>query len=850
MQNDGFAEDGATPSWERKVGWLDEEENRVDKDGFLLDFDGNVKKGKHGEKLKGKGTIRFDVHENIRLENLLEFYRNRANWLQYKGENEKYDFFREITLANKKGYVNNKLIDWLDGKSTVFRGSEAEVVPKYILKAVEEKHGVTDKRLSERTEKEDYMEFADILEAEAYIATVVRPMNLSYIENYASEGELPKALKNLLEKSHMTKRMWGGKPLWQFMALLPEKYTSMKDLDGVLGGTIIKNYLGFYYLSDFEKLEELYGKEKGDGSYDISESTLFNFDGLRKIRNKQVERNNKTYTKVDYDSYFNFGYKLRTDENNVIKDAAGNMYIKEDNGEVRDRAGNMIIEANGDIVNPDAAKKIIEGFENKKLKGAFKIVSDENGDARMVEQRDEKGNVLKDKEGKIKWKAETSIKSENGFIKLINYFPEFTTNPNLRGIVQEAIGEDASASGGKKLSATNKEYANNMAMFLVRFTGAAARNEVAIGGEYPPMADALSRLIHYRAGRFKYIDEGISDGKAKDQGKAGKTGNRETIGQFKSILTEPMLGITTTAWSGREGEAGSYRLPILKVFEELSGARDAIGRAKTEDERTRAQKRYTTIASNKLQFDDQAERHYFDNSLLRALRINEKIKGGEELKIDQFGGYAPEIGYYFKTKEFQDAMTGFMQDIRYEKKSGRDQSYAMEARFWDYDKLKWRTMSMAEGQNGEQMVNIPEFMTNGQIDPEKIQANAHLLYKQFVLTWVAGEFISSRKMDKMAVGNRHEMAWYRDAILALSKIPGNFMIDESDMRKNKVGRPFFDKKRMKWLQKISGTTYGSLYGKALLKGILVGNLRKKDEAVWAGLGELLGLFMGSVIRGK
>ncbi|MEU5425710.1 hypothetical protein AB0H73_08875 [Streptomyces olivoreticuli] len=44
------------------------------------------------------------------------------------------------------------------------------------------------------------------------------------------------------------------------------------------------------------------------------------------------------------------------------------------------------------------------------------------------------------------------------------------------------------------------------------------------------------------------------------------------------------------------------------------------------------------------------------------MRIKSKIKGAHELKLDSFGELA-DIDYHFKTKEFQDAMVGFMAEI-------------------------------------------------------------------------------------------------------------------------------------------------------------------------------------------
>ncbi|WP_330286325.1 hypothetical protein [Streptomyces sp. NBC_00576] len=61
----------------------------------------------------------------------------------------------------------------------------------------------------------------------------------------------------------------------------------------------------------------------------------------------------------------------------------------------------------------------------------------------------------------------------------------------------------------------------------------------------------------------------------------------------------------------------------------------------------------------------QAETHYFDDQLKRALRISSKIRNPEPLDILQFSGHSPEIGTYIKTEEFQRRMSDFMRDWRY-----------------------------------------------------------------------------------------------------------------------------------------------------------------------------------------
>jgi hypothetical protein len=708
---------------------------------------------------------------------------------------------------------------------------------------------------------------------EAYLVTMVRQMHLSYIENYTDEENLMKNMQALLAKSHLTRVMWGERPLLQFMSLLAEKYTGpLDEMDGVLGGTVIDNYLGYYYLSDFEALEEQFGErkedDKGNVSFDTSKVKLFDFNGLRKIRDDRLENSaNPEYTKMRPDSYYDMGYKFKYDANDDIVDSANRAYTKDKEGNVRvklasGKEGEIIIRKNGDIIKPDVAQGLLglvkkDGkavwFENDDFKGVFAMEKGTDGKVIIVKDKDDEGNVIKDEDGNDVYKAQTKIANKDKFSNFLNFFQKFTPDPYQKAIIQQGISEAASGSGGERLGAINEQFANLLANHLVRFTGAAARNDAPLE-KHKQMYDVLARYIHFRASRAKYIlDEG-GDG----QGKAGRYGNPETIPQFQSIAMEPMLAIVTKSWHGRRGEKGAWQKPILEAFHDLSGKRRAIRKAETDEEKEKALEDYRDTAVNTLTFDEQAERHYFDNQLERALRISSKIRGADPLDIQQFSGHSPEIGTYFKQDEFQKKMTGFMQDYRYGAKSyGAGLQYHLRARFWDYEANwskeknrymgKWRTMSLAESRYGRQMLDMPEFKTKGVLDPWKIQKNQQLIYKRGISTWIEGEIVHSRKMDKLSTGERHDFAWYRNLLDALAKIPNDMEMDSDNMWDNKIISPFFTKDLMNKIKKNSHTSFGYLYGLAILKGIFIGGTPgKEDQDVLGGLGEGWGIFAKSV----
>jgi hypothetical protein len=148
-------------------------------------------------------------------------------------------------------------------------------------------------------------------------------------------------------------------------------------------------------------------------------------------------------------------------------------------------------------------------------------------------------------------------------------------------------------------------------------------------------------------------------------------------------------------------------------------------------------------------------------------------------------------------------------------------------------------MTLAQSRYNEQTYRHPKFMTNGKIDPKKIEKHQHLLYKRVFLEWIVGEINHSRELDKMATGTRHDMAWYANVIDALAKIPGDYRVSKKDMRYNEVTKPFFTKDLIRQLKEETGTTWGYLYGLAILKGLFYGKPNKKEENVWEAFWETI-----------
>ncbi len=487
-------------------------------------------------------------------------------------------------------------------------------------------------------------------------------------------------------------------------------------------------------------------------------------------------------------------------------------------------------------------------------KGGYVMNKEELNEAFIVETAE------KDKDGKLtvtKSRVRDTKEGKKAFTKLVNIFNSYTPNPREEGIVKAAILADASR--GEDLSKTNEAYAHLIAEHLVRFTGAAALNDTDFVGY-----DSMTRLIHTQGYRTKMLKASSKSEKFDGQdeewiaNRGGKVGNMHSIDQFKSLIVDPMLGITTLTGSEERGPDGKplYNKPILKVMQELNEERRLM-REEMERERSQGrevgQERKEELArgyrrtATQLYFVRNAEQHYLQNMYNRGVKLNEVIRGGKGIDFEKYSGYATEIGSYFKRKEFQDDFVAMETDIRYAYSTYGNLGYSMAIRGYDTNMEQWRDMSLAESMFGHQMLDIPEFRDkNGQVDPDRVTKKSAILYKQFLLTYMAAEFIASRQMRKWSTDPRHEMAYYNEALDIMSRLAGDFKGDERNMNNVEVSEFLFDKDRMNWLRKTSGTTRGKLYGWSAIKSLTIGR-RKKEESIGEGFNEMISMLIKSFV---
>ncbi len=308
---ESFGEEGENPTLERKVRITDEDGKLVDIEGNFVDREGIKTSG------KTKKEIRFKTHENVKKDNIVLFFRQRANYQDYQNPNDAQQFDQVVDLPSKQSMSQLNLQKMLAAQEKMFMGSDSESVSKDILREVEARHGIKNGQLSKVKLKEDHKDLAPTLEREAMSVTTTKSVHLAYIKQMEIPEELKKLLENVLDKNLFTRDIHGGRPLLQHIMTLPGHYESAKESDGAVGAAITKSFLAYYNLSDYEKLEKELGEEKiderGDVYYDASQHDLFNVHGLRKIRDKIVSGHLEEYSDQDPDRYYNLAYKRNGD---------------------------------------------------------------------------------------------------------------------------------------------------------------------------------------------------------------------------------------------------------------------------------------------------------------------------------------------------------------------------------------------------------------------------------------------------------------------------------------------------------------------------------------------------------
>ncbi|MGH7204459.1 MAG: hypothetical protein ACREHC_08505 [Candidatus Levyibacteriota bacterium] len=183
------------------------------------------------------------------------------------------------------------------------------------------------------------------------------------------------------------------------------------------------------------------------------------------------------------------------------------------------------------------------------------------------------------------------------------------------------------------------------------------------------------------------------------------------------------------------------------------------------------------------------------------------------------------------------------------------------------DVWKYETMPLGQAIFGHQILDIHEFRKTGKlteedrakgyrksgrylkdkdgkyvIDYDKVQDNKTLAWKQWALMKLGADMWTH--IDRHSRDPAYGLAHYIDIIEALESIPGEVFGDETNMRGGRVIKPFFSHAQIKWMRKMSGTTDLKLFTKAILTDIFQSKHRK--EGLFS---ESANTFIGAIFKG-
>lgn len=649
---------------------------------------------------------------------------------------------------------------------------------------------------------------------EALIYAKIRQFSLEFQKNCGTAEELQKTMNQLHYFNIFTRPLF-RRSLFYWMNTISERYTG-KDQDGNLGATMNRMFMAYTNIGNPDGLKEALELD------DLNK--IFSLDKLKEARRKRWL--------------------------NVVKDRSGLTWAE---------------------TEKELDKYIDLSWNNKDIQKIY------------------------GKDGRIKNMEE--------FHTYINFYNEMAKDEDrlqlIRNIVSSRVAElthlnKVSSTQSKEkqveekaMQETNRYLADMMAYHLSWFMGASTMNDNG-----PQGFNIEARMsLWYRLKQYA------------DAKRAGAAGNPFTFAQFKRYLVPPMYGMRTKKDQSENAEVSIYHFfeklmnrkrdldegtdeELLMRMEELrkdrSARSDKYGlrqrpnwdaltreaherlvrsgvkesditdkRLEEEIRKTEAERIYQNLAGG-LSFDSNAQRDYILNHYERAFKLDEMIRGADELKFDKYTKWVTDVGVTFDRQEFQkDFQQRLLTTARYAFQTYDKLNYNMDI----YDliderqpdgskKRKYKKMKLAEAMFGKEMLSFARKGRHGPIDYDYVNSDEgkRELFKRWILTYVAGQILEHRSLAYWATGTRHEFTYYEEIIELLSKLPGDLDFNEWDMRATNIPSFFFSKEQIKWLRKISGTGRLWLWTTSFLKQGILGKRGAKEHLGFESIFQAISMF--------
>ncbi len=416
------------------------------------------------------------------------------------------------------------------------------------------------------------------------------------------------------------------------------------------------------------------------------------------------------------------------------------------------------------------------------------------------------------------------IKKE--FLKFVNLFNDTGKKQTEISLVREALrlaGEQKhglesglnSTGAERTVKRKNLEYAEMWANTMVRWTGAAARNDTGAIGY-----DAFTKPQRFQQYRLR-------------QSKASRGaphGNEYDLPVIKSLALDFFNGIFVERPIGEDNK----ELTPFEVLRMLDDVDEKKKNGELSEEQLKLEK---DKVLDLLKFKQYTQLDYANNHLARSYQIFHSMMGANELNLDQIVTHDRFRGLVFDRGKFEEQVKeGFIKPIRYAFSTYSNIDYSKEVRVWVGEKdgiPQYETKTMAEAMFGP--VTLQGFYKKERgpdgkpvVDKEKLREKRSSLYKNVCRSIIASHLQAHRKYNSgYAYMNEGQVTKF---IEALETIRETELEDVGENTQLSRGEMFFSHEDIAWIRKYSATENWRL----ILTDVV------KD----AGMGVMGGMFKG------
>lgn len=613
----------------------------------------------------------------------------------------------------------------------------------------------------------DLDELREQITREVWLFNTARNDDLKYKLKMSSDTDMTNQIKEMFYVNTFTKNAF-GKSTMRWIMTMPERFKpsyeqrtdltqEAKKADANVGEATRTAFMIYYHIADYKRLQEILGDDSPLMSREAYEDYIIDkeLDALKEEMKSQGEN------VMDEDELKRKGMRLDTKYMEKRKERK-------------------------DIVT-DLIKNQSRSEASKEIQARW-LGTKEGGDPYLLD-------LIFGRDGKI---------NPTNFIDFINFFkgPETTlqTINTVRAMIRQSIDKlypeyikDKATDVTKKLedwkqdlkeardagrtdeakriekiisqSTRDQEfgvskYAERWAHSMLRWTGAAARNDTG--------ARAYDKWTELQLLREK------RDRDSQDR-RVSAYGNPYTFNLYKSLSPDLLTGLVIQ----KDKKTSPYQL-----LWEIEKKRIAAS-----DPRDRGYDIHNELQD--LEFTDNAMGQFAAVQIANAVQLLEAITGAKELNFDKMGSIDKYGRLVFNEADVQDELKSFFKNFRNAYSTWSQINFSTQVRALVDNKTDpptYEDKSLAEVMFGDEILDIKEFHgENGRFDAKVMMRHKRhrdLLWKQLAKGFIAAQIRAHRDLDS----NYTQYDYHQLHILyeTLEKIPGQILFlkpQESERRK-------------------------------------------------------------------